>query len=85
LNAAELSAILSRQGVPVIGHREGDEHFGGLIRVTDTVHVELAIQGGGAVVVKVALNEKEFEFYKLRTKVKELIFDLIKAGAVVLH
>jgi hypothetical protein len=44
----------------------------------------LAIQGGGAVVVK-ALNENEFEFYKLRTKVKELIFDLIRAGAVVLH
>jgi len=84
LNAAELSAILSRQGVPVIGHREGDEHFGGLIRVTETVHVELAIQGGGAVVVK-TLNEQEFEFYKLRTKVKELIFDLIQAGAVVLH
>ena len=84
MNVAELSAILSRQGVPVIGHREGDEHFGGLIRVTDTIHVELAIQGGGAVVVK-ALNENEFEFYKLRTKVKELIFDLIRAGAVVLH
>jgi hypothetical protein len=84
LKASELSAILARQGVPVIGHREGDENFGGLIRVTDTVHVELAAEGGGAVVVK-ALNEKEFEFYKLRKKVKELIFDLIKAGAVVLH
>lgn len=84
MKAAELSAILARQGVPVLGHREGDEGFGGLIRVTNTIHVELAIEGGGAVVVK-ALNEGEFHFYDRRTKVKDLIFDLVKAGAVVLH
>lgn len=84
MTAAELSAILARLGVPVLGHREADEDFGGLIRVTDTIHVELPTEGGGALVVK-ALSDQQFEFYTPRTKVKELVFDLIKAGAIVLH
>ena len=84
MTAAELSAILARLGVPVIGHREADEDFGGLIRVTDTIHVELPSEGGGAMVVK-AVGAERFECYTRRTKVKEVVFDLIKAGAVVLH
>jgi hypothetical protein len=32
-----------------------------------------------------ALNEKDFRFYGARAQVKELIYDLIEAGAVVLH
>jgi len=84
VTAAELSAILARLGVPVLGHREADEDLGGLIRVTDTIHVELPAAGGGALVVK-ALDNDEFEFYTRRTRVKELVFDLIQAGAVVLH
>ena len=84
MTAAELSAILARLGVPVLGHREADEDFGGVIRVTDTVHVELPTEGGGAIVVK-ALDREQFEFYTRRTKVKEVAFDLIQAGAVILH
>lgn len=84
MTAAELSAILARLGVPVLGHREADEDFAGLIRVTDVIHVELPQEGGGAMVVK-AINDVDFQFYSRRTKVKELVFDLIQAGAVVLH
>lgn len=84
MTAAELSAILARLGVPVLGHREADEDFGGVIRVTDTVHVELPTEGGGAIVVK-ALDREQFEFYTRRTQVKEVVFDLIQAGAVILH
>lgn len=84
MTAAELSAILTRLGVPVIGHREADEDFAGLIRVTEAIHVELPQEGGGAIVVK-AVSAEDFEFYARRTKVKELVFDLIQAGAIVLH
>ena len=84
MTAAELSGILARLGVPVLGHREADEDFGGVIRVTESVHVELPVEGGGAMVVR-ALDDEQFEFYSRRTKVKELVFDLIKAGAVRLH
>jgi len=84
MTAAELSAILERLGVPVLEHREADEDFGGVIRVTATVHVELPNEGGGAVVVK-AVDEERFEFFTRRTKVKEVVFDLIQAGAVILH
>jgi hypothetical protein len=84
MTAAELSAILTRLGVPVMGHREADDDFAGLIRVTETVHVELPKEGGGAVVVR-AVNAADFECYARRTKVKEVVYDLILAGAVVLH
>lgn len=84
MTAAELSAILARLGVPVMGHREADEDFAGLIRVTEAIHVELPREGGGAIVVK-AINEEDFECYARRTRVKELVFDLIQAGAVPLH
>lgn len=84
MTAEELSGILARLGVPVMGHREADDDLGGLIRVTDTIHVELPVEGGGALVVK-ALNDEQFEFYARRTKVKEIVYDLIKAGAIVLH
>jgi hypothetical protein len=84
VTAAELSGILTRLGVPVMGHREADDDFAGLIRVTETVHVELPKEGGGAIVVR-AVNEEDFEFYARRTKVKEVVYDLIQAGAVVLH
>jgi hypothetical protein len=84
VTAAELSAILARLGVPVLGHREADDDFAGLIRVTEAIHVELPQEGGGAMVVK-AINDSDFEFYLRRTRVKELVFDLIRAGAVVLH
>lgn len=84
MKVAELRAILARQGVPVIGYREGNDDGGGLIQVTDTIHVELSKEGQGAVVVKM-LNEEEFHFYARRTRVRDLIFDLVKAGAVVLH
>src|SRR5690242_20681741 len=60
MTAAELSAILTRLGVPVMGHREADDDFAGLIRVTETVHVELPKEGGGAVVVR-AVNAADFE------------------------
>lgn len=83
MKAEELSALLERLGVPVLGHREDDGYLGGLVRVTDTIHVEIAAEGGAAVVK--ALNEKDFQFYELRTGVKELIYDLVQAGAVVLH
>jgi hypothetical protein len=84
VTAAELSAILARLGVPILGHREADDDFAGLIRVTEAIHVELPQEGGGAMVVK-AISDSDFEFYGRRTKVKELVFDLIQAGAVVLH
>lgn len=84
MTAAELSGILARLGVPVMGHREADEDFGGLIRVTERIHVELPVEGGGALVVK-AVNDEEFECYARRTKVKEIVYDLIRAGAIVLH
>jgi hypothetical protein len=84
MTAAELSAILARLGVPVMSHREADEDFAGVIRVTEAIHVELPREGGGAIVVK-ATDEQDFQFYARRTKVKELVFDLIQAGAVVLH
>lgn len=84
MTAAELSAILQRLGVRVIEHREADEDFGAVIRVTATVHVELPSEGGGAIVVK-AVDDKQFEFFTRRTKVKEVVFDLIQAGAVMLH
>ena len=84
MTAAELSAILARLGVPVLGHREADDDFAGLIRVTEAIHVELPQEGGGAMVVK-AIDDGDFEFYHRRTKVKELVFDLIRAGAVLLH
>ena len=84
MTAAELSAILARLGVPVLGHREADEDFASLIRVPEAIHVELPQEGGGAMVVK-AINESDFQFYNRRTKVKDLVFDLIQAGAVMLH
>jgi hypothetical protein len=54
-----------------------------LVRVTDTIHVEIAAEGDISVVK--ALNERDFQFYDARTQVKELIYDLVNAGAVVLH
>jgi hypothetical protein len=84
VTAAELSAILARLGVPVLEHREADEDFSGVIRVTETIHVELPPEGGGAIVVK-AGDPKGFHCYERRTKVKEIVFDLVQAGAVVLH
>src|SRR6187551_576086 len=84
MTAEELSAIFSRHGVPVLGHQGANERLGGLIQVTEDIHVELAKHGSGAVVVK-ALGDAKFRYYALRTKIKDLIFDLVKAGAVVVH
>lgn len=52
--------------------------------MTETVHVELTKHGGGAVVVK-ALDKAKFRFYCRRMKIRDLIFDLVRAGAVALH
>ncbi|HET6493730.1 MAG TPA: hypothetical protein VFG44_12220 [Burkholderiales bacterium] len=83
MKAAELGELLENLGVPVLGYREDDGYLGALVRVTDTIHVEMATDGGASVVK--ALNEKDFQFYEPRTQVKELIYDLVDAGAVVLH
>jgi hypothetical protein len=83
MDAGELSGILERIGVPVLGHREDDGYLGGLVRVTDAIHVEIAPDGGASVVK--ALNGRDFQFYEPRTQVRELIYDLVHAGAVVLH
>lgn len=83
MKAAELGELLENLGVPVLGYREDDGYLGGLVRITDTIHVEIAAEGGASVVK--SLNGEEFEFYEARTQVKELICDLVKAGAVVLH
>lgn len=83
MKAAELGELLENLGVPVLGYREDDGYLGALVRVTDTIHVEIAAEGGASVVK--ALNERDFRFYEARTEVKELIYDLVEAGAVVLH
>ena len=83
MKASELGEILEDLGVPVLGYREDDGYIGALVRVTDTVHVEIAAEGGASVVK--AVNERELRFYDARTEVKELICDLVQAGAVVLH
>lgn len=83
MKAAELGELLESLGVPVLGYREDDGYLGGLVRVTDDVHVEIGAEGGASVVK--ALNGKDFQFYDARTQVKELIYDLVSAGAVVLH
>lgn len=83
MKAAELGELLENLGVPVLGYREDDGYLGGLIRVTDTVHVEMGTEGDASVVK--ALNGRDFQFYEPRTEVKELICDLVNAGAVVLH
>lgn len=83
MKAAELGELLESLGVAVLGYREDDGYLGGLVRVTDTVHIEIAAEGGASVVK--ALNERDFHFYDPRTQVKELIYDLVVAGAVVLH
>jgi len=87
MNAEELSDLLARLGVPVLGHWRwpGNEDFGGLIRVTDTIHIEVPEEGAGACVVVGLLNTEELQFYTPRTEVRELIYDLVQAGAVVLH
>lgn len=83
MKAQELGELLESLGVPVLGFREDDGYLGGLVRVTDSIHVEISAEGDASVVK--ALNESEFEFYDVRTQVKELIYDLVAAGAVVLH
>jgi len=83
MKAAELGELLEGLGVPVLGYREDDGYLGASVRVTDTVHVEIAAEGGAAVVK--AVKGKEFTFYAARTQVKELIYDLVEAGAIVLH
>lgn len=83
MKAEELSEVLQNLGVPVLGHREDDGYLGGLVRVTDTIHVEIAAEGGASVVK--ALGENDFQFYEPRAQVKDLIYDLVRAGAVVLH
>jgi hypothetical protein len=83
MKAEELGELLEDLGVPVLGYREDDGYLGALVRVTDAVHVEIAEEGGASVVK--ALNERDFQFYEARTEVKELLYDLVKAGAVVIH
>ena len=83
MKAAELGELLENLGVPVLGYREDDGYLGALVRVTDAIYVEIAAEGGISVVK--ALNERDFQFYDARTQVKELIYDLVNAGAVVLH
>ena len=83
MKAAELGELLENLGVPVLGYREDDGYLGALVRVTDAIHVEIAAEGDISVVK--ALNERDFQFYDARTQVKELIYDLVNAGAVVLH
>jgi hypothetical protein len=82
MKAAELGELLENLGVPVLGYREDDGYLGGLIRVTDTIHVEMGEEGDACVVKAV---EKDFLFYESRAHVEELIYDLVNAGAVVLH
>jgi hypothetical protein len=82
MKAAELGELLENLGVPVLGYREDDGYLGGLIRVTDTIHVEMGEEGDACVVKTV---EKDFRFYDTRTQVNDLIYDLVAAGAVVLH
>jgi hypothetical protein len=83
MKAAELGELLENLGVPVLEYREDDGYVGGLVRVTDTVHVEIAAEGGASVVK--ASDGRDFQFYDTRTQVRELIYDLVKAGAIVLH
>ena len=51
-----------------------DGYLGALVRVTDTIHVEMATDGGASVVK--ALNEKEFQFYEPRTQGSGSVWDI---------
>ena len=83
VKAQELGEILESLGVPVLGFREDDGYLGALVRVTDSIHVEISADGDASVVK--ALNGRDFQFFDVRTQVKELLYDVIEAGAVVLH
>ncbi|HET7597364.1 MAG TPA: hypothetical protein VFK15_10560 [Burkholderiales bacterium] len=83
MRAAELGELLETLGVPVLGYREDDGYLGASVRVTDTVHVEISPEGLASVV---QINgETDFRFHDARTEVRDIIYDLVAAGAVVLH
>ena len=60
MKAEELGELLQDLGVPVLGYREDDGYLGALVRVTDSIHVEiLPCNSGFAITLVVSILYRE--------------------------